>query len=197
MKVVGLVALANFPYWRMCMEKLREQVDEICVRVDVGKENKLEELLDSKLADKVITSTVEWNRYNWRNELLTMVTGADIVLTPDQDEIFEDTIKDELIQFYNSDAHTFVCDFVAPMPTNDGRIIPELNGKAYPSTPHCMGFKWKQGVTYYPYEGLCFPTGYNQLPRFAAKTKVAHYCMWTKELEEEKKQWVINEYGIF
>lgn len=197
MKVVAIVALSNFPLWKMCMEKLRTQVDEIYVRVDMTKENKLDELIESKLADKVMQSHTEWNRYNWRNELLTMITDADIVLTPDQDEVFEDTLKDELVKFYNSNKQTFVCDFVAPMPTDDGRAIPELNGKAYPSLPHCMGFKWNPNVTFFPYEGLCFPTGFNQLPRYEAKTKVKHYCMWTKELEEEKKAWVKREYGIF
>ena len=200
MKVVGMVALANFPLWKMCMEKLREQVDEIYVRVDVGKEHKLEELLDSKLATKIMVSNVEWNRYNWRNELLEMIVNAkaDIVLTPDQDEIFEDVIKEDLVKFYNSNKEIIMCDFFAPMPTDDGRIIPELNGKAYPSVPHCMGFKWKPEVTYFPYAGLCQPTNYaNKENRFEAKALVKHYCMWTKELEEEKKQWVKNEYGIF
>jgi len=194
-KTVAIVALQNFPLWKMCMEKLREQVDEIYVRVDMTGPNKLEELLDSGLADKIIKSQTPWNRWNFRNELLEMITGADIVLSPDQDEVFEDTLRAELTEFYKSDKQTFVCGFITP--TCDGRQIPELNGKPYPSMPHCMGFKWRPGVTYYPYEGLCFPTGFQRLPRYEAKTKVIHYCMWTRELEEAKKEWVMKEYGVF
>jgi len=201
MKVVAIVALANFPHWKMCMEKLKTQVDEIYVRVDTTQENKLQELMESKLATGIMLANTEWNRYNWRNELLTMITNAnaDIVLTPDQDEIYEDAIMEDLVNFYNSDKEIIMCDFVTPMPTDDGRIIPELNGKAYPSAPHCMGFKWKPDITYFPYCGLCQPTNYANNPnnRYYAKALVAHYCMWTKDLEDAKKVWILKEYGCF
>jgi len=143
MKVVATVALANFPFWKMCMEKLRGQVDEIHVRVDITGENKYDELMDSKLADHVMKSDTGWNRYNWRNEMLRMIdnAGADIVLIPDHDEVYEDTIKDDLIRFWASKKDMMFFNFFAPMPTDDGRIIPELNGKAYPSLAHCSGFR--------------------------------------------------------
>jgi len=199
MKVVALVALSDFPYWKMCMEKLREQADEICVRIDDTKENKYEELMDSKLADRVMRSNVVWNRYNWRNELLRMIddTIQDIVLIPDHDEIYEDTISDEIIDFYNSGKDMMFFDFITM--TNDGREIPELNGRAYPSIPHCSAFRWIEGLTYFPYCGVAMPTNYAAVPdnRYHAVTKIKHYCMWTKELEEAKKKWVMEEYGCF
>lgn len=199
MKVVATVALSNFKYWKMCMEKLRTQVDEIYVRVDATKENKYNELMDSKLADYVMKSNVEWNRWNWRNEMLRMVdnVGADIVLIPDHDEIYQDTIKSELVEFYNSGKKMMMFDFITM--TNDNRVIPELNGKPYPSLAHCSGFRWMEGLTYFPYCGLAMPTNYANIPdiRFHAKTKIEHYCMYDIELEEEKKKWVLKEYGCF
>jgi hypothetical protein len=83
------------------------------------------------------------------------------------------------------------------MPTDDGRDIPELNGKPYPSMPHCKGYKWQEGVTYNPYVGRAIPTNYFGHPEYISKAKILHYCMFTKELEEKKKEWVMNEYGIF
>lgn len=205
MKVVATVALANFPLWKMCMEDLRQKVDLIYVRVDGTKENKLEELQDSKLADKIMVSQLEWNRYNWRNEMLQMVDeggGADIVLIPDHDEIYEDTLEQDLKAFYNNGKFgkdMMMFKWFAPMPTDDGRIIPELNGRAYPSLPHCSGFRYQPGLTYFPYCGLAMPTNYHNVPdnRYDCITKVKHYCMYTKELEAEKKPWVMKEYGVF
>ncbi len=199
MKVVATVALCNFPLWKMCMEKLRTQVDEIYVRVDGTQANKLDELLDSKLADSVMVSDQKWNRWNWREEMLRMVDNAkaDIVLIPDQDEMFDDTIAADLQAFEKSGKDLMMFRFTNP--TDDGRVIPELNGKSYPSLPHCTGFRWMPSLTYHPYAGLCIPTNYANKPdnRYNASTIVKHYCMWTKELEEEKKAWVMNEYGCF
>ena len=201
MKTVALVALQNFPLWKMCMEKLKTQVDDIYVRVDVRGENNLEELKESGFATGIMTSTDEWNRYNWRNDLLRMIddAGADIVLIPDHDEMYDDTIHQDIIDFYNSGKDMMFFDFFAPMPTDDGRIIPELNGKAYPSLAHCGGFRWKPELTYFPYCGLAMPTNYHNTPdnRYKAKTKIKHFCMWTKKMEEEKKAWVMKEYGCF
>lgn len=199
MKTVALVALSNFPYWRMCMEKLREQVDEIYVRVDVSKENKLKELLDTELADRIMISDKEWNRWNWREDLLRMIDDVkpDVVLIPDHDEMYEDTIKEDIKKFCDSGKDMMFFDFITP--TDDGRIIPELNGKGYPSLAHCSGFRWVEGLTYYPYCGLAMPTNYANVPnnRYHAVTKIKHYAMWTKELEEKKKAWVLKEYGCF
>jgi hypothetical protein len=199
MKVVATVALANFPLWKMVLEKTRSQVDELYVRVDMTKENKLEELLDSKLATAVLKSDVAWDRWSWREEMIRMVdgVGADIVLTPDQDEVFDDSLPGELARFWASGKDMIFFNFCNP--TNDNRVIPELNGKAYPSTPHCMGYRWRPDITYHPYAGLCMPTNFANIPdnRFMAHGLVKHYCMWTRELEEEKKAWVKREYGIF
>jgi len=43
------------------------------------------------------------------------------------------------------------------------------------------------------------PTNYANIPdnRYMATTKIKHYSMWTKELEEAKKKWVLKEYGCF
>jgi hypothetical protein len=199
MKVVATVALSDFPYWRMCMEKLRTQVDEIHVRIDGTKPNKLDELKESKLADNIYVSNLEWNRWNWRQEMLEMVKDSkpDIVLIPDHDEIYKDGIIEELKEFWASGKDMMFFDFITM--TDDNRIIPELNGKPYPSLAHCSAFRWKPELTYFPYCGLAQPTNYANIPdnRFYAKTKIEHYCMWTKELEEEKKVWIIKEYGGF
>ncbi len=201
MKKVALVALADFPLWKMCMEKLKTQVDEIYVRVDTRGTNRLNELIKSNLATKIMTSAEKWNRYNWRNDLLRMIddVGADIVLIPDHDEMYDDTLTEELDNFYRSGKDMMFFDFFAPMPTDDDRTIPELNGKAYPSLAHCSAFRWIPGLTYFPYEGLAQPTNYANKAnnRYYSTTKISHYCMWTKEMEEEKKAWVIKEYGSF
>ncbi len=210
MKVVALVAISNFPFWEMCLSKLAEQVDEIYVRrnqddrsdtlIEVPTRKQISEVCNGKLKG-CMTTNEEWSRWKWREDLLRMLDeeNPQIVLTPDQDEIYEDRIVDELISFWNSDKDMMFFNYFAPMPTDDGRDIPELKGKPYPSLPHCGAFKWRAGLSFHPYCGLKQPTQYANIPnnRYNAVTKIKHYCMYTKELEALKKPWVIGEYGMF
>ena len=193
------------------MSKIAEQVDEIYVRrneddradnkIEVPTRAEIQEVCNGKLKGCMTTNT-GWSRSVWREELLRMLDEVkpQIVLTPDQDEIYEDRIKDELVSFWNSDKSMMFFNYFAPMPTDDGRIIPELKGEPYPSLPHCGAFKWRPGLSFHPaYAGLKQPTQYANIPdnRYSAITKIKHYCMYTKELEESKKKWVISEYGVF
>jgi len=201
MKTVATVALSDFPFWEMCMQKLKTQVDEIFVRIDGTKPNKLDELIASGLVPKenIFISDVAWNRWNWRCEMLEQIknANADLVLIPDHDEMYCDGIVEELKEFWASGKPMMFFEFTNP--TIDDRVIPELNGKPYPSMAHCSVFRYRADLTYFPYCGLAQPTQYANMPdsRFYAKTKIKHFCFYTKELEDEKKKWVINEYGVF
>lgn len=139
----------------------------------------------------------DWNSWNWRESLLRLLDDKkpDIVIQLDQDEQFQDGIMDEIKQFYKSDKVCMMFDY--RMVTDDGREV-----EKYPSLRHCKVFKWKEGLTFYPYAGLALPTQYaNTLIEmkdkyWLANTKILHYCFYTPEMEREKKQYAIEKYGM-
>jgi hypothetical protein len=198
MKIIGLVAVSRFPLelLKITFDSLSNQCEEIHVRLDPT--NHVDPGFFS-IYDRItlIRGLEEWNRYNWREELIRSVDDKrpDIVLTPDQDEVFEPSLSGELVEFWSSQSQAIMFEYSRPMPTDDGRII--LNGNSYPKLPHMLGFKWKPRLTYVPYCGLCQPTQYanGQVPVWKARSRVSHYCMFTQEMERSKIDWATKEYG--
>jgi hypothetical protein len=148
---------------------------------------------------RVFRGSEDWNRSNWREDLARSLDDVrpDIVLTPDQDEVFEDSIDQELLEFWTSPKRIMLFKYLGPMPTCDGRLV--LNGGTYPKTAHALGWKWQEGIGYHPYCGLAQPTQLaapEGIPwQWHARTRVKHYCMWTTEMEAAKRVWVTKEYG--
>jgi len=87
----------------------------------------------------------------------------------------------------------------------DYHMITNGWGKApkYPTLKHCKAFKWQEDLCYRSYAGLALPDQYaNTIKGMAnkyyhARMPITHYCMYTKELYEEKCKFVKDEYGAF
>ena len=197
--VAGLMAVSEFPLDLLSLSvgSLCEICDYVHIRLDNKKSVDPEWFKQFPKVKKVIKGTEDWNRWNWREELVRSLDELkpDIVLMPDQDEVFEGDIVNEMQLFWNSNKKILFFQYAAPMPTSDGRII--LGGRSYPKLPHTLGYKWQPDIGYRPYCGLGQPTQLANIGgiRWDAKTKVKHYCMYTPEMEAEKREWVLKEYG--
>jgi hypothetical protein len=181
----------RFPFWKKCLASLRDKCDALYLRFDkrTGDSQMLKEL-DAVCGDKlkdVLVSETRWNRWNWREEMLRMLDSVKphIVLVPDQDEEFEDTLLDELPSFAASPKMGMMFEYVAPMPTEDGVVV--LGGKAYPENRHMKAFKWRPNLTFHPYHTLAQVTQYCRPgSHFLAKTRIRHYSHYTTELRRER-----------
>jgi hypothetical protein len=191
-KIVGQMAISKFPYWEMCLEKMAGIVDELHLRFDVrdGDPSILNRLrspgfMQGKIK-QVIESKKAWNCWNWREELIRSLDDVKpgIVISLDQDEAFEPGIESELQAFATSQSRAMMFSYRDPMPTIDNVNVP-----LYPSKPHMKAFKWQPGLTYVPYHSFAkiHPLHDPDL-HFHASTKILHYCCYTPELRDAKRQ---------
>lgn len=193
MKIVGQMAISNFPFWEMCLIELSKHVDELYIRFDSlnGDTTILDKLENKKLFDgkikNILISNSQWNRWNWREEMIRMLDSVKptIVLSIDQDETFCDGIDSEIKQFLSSDKQAMMFSYSFPMPSDDGRIV--WNGKCYPGKPHMKAYKWIPNLTYKPYSSFAKIRNYRDATfHFQATTLIKHFCFYTKELEIQK-----------
>jgi len=72
------------------------------------------------------------------------------------------------------------------MMTDDGRHV-----EPYPALPHMRAFKWRPGLSFYPYHGRgqAFPY-VTEETQMKARNKIRHWCFYTKQMEREKKKMV-------
>ena len=188
MRVAGLIALWRFPMWEQTLTQLLMLCDKVFVRFD-------ERDGDMSIPPKAISlmgdqygaffiSDDKWTKAGWREDLLRSIDDykPDLVLFPDEDEMYGDGITDDLAGFYSSDKAYMMFEYETPLPTDDGRIV--NNGKPYPGLPHMKAFKWKLGLTYHPYPTLARLASYGKDDAYSASTKMLHYCFYTKEEED-------------
>lgn len=193
MKIAGMVAVSNFPYAITHIRKLCEICDEVYIRYDAIRGdpehllalNKMAEQPDSKIKHIQIVNE-QWRVPHWREDCLIMIpANTDIVLCPDEDEVFGDGIKEELMAFYNSTKLGMMFSY-EPLVADDGRTI--NGGMPYPPEPHMKAFKFQVGLSYWPYHGNAIIAKYHSPDCWwNANTKIKHYCCFTKAMEDAKK----------
>lgn len=195
MKIAGVMAISDFPLWRKCFDAMSAVADEIYVRFDGrnGDPEIMRELYRmteqpvSKIR-RVFVSSDPWRVPQWREDCISLAAEGkpDIIICPDQDEIIGDNPEDfrrELEAFWKSDKKTMRFKYL-PLITVDNRIV--NNGVPYPVEPHIKAFKWKDGLSYFPYHGNGMPARYVNAPVWDAETRISHYCCWTKAMESRK-----------
>lgn len=192
--IAGIVAIANQTLYPICVPRLRLQVDHLTVRIDTNFNISDKEVMSLCSPDKIIYSENEWNAWNWREELLRSLDNVkpDIVLFPDDDEYFNDDILKELPEFEASDKKVLTCsEFL--MLTKDNR----LNVPTYPTSPHMVGFKWAEGLTYAPYcgYGQLANYGWREEYKWHLKSKYYHLCFWTEEMQKAKIEYALKRFG--
>lgn len=189
MKILTMVALNKFPLWRKTIDQAMAISDMIVVRYDGGGDPSILKSLDAVCGDKLKRVGIinGWRFPDWREECLRLCDEfePDIVLCPDEDEVFEDSIVDELKAFYFSEKKGMFFEYT-PLETDDGRVV--NNGVPYPPDPHMKAFKWRKGLSYFPYHGNATIAQYcNKADHWQAKTKIKHYCCWRKPWQDRKR----------
>ena len=189
MKIAGMIALNRFPFWRLSVDALVGLCDVIVVRFDMknGDPEILRQIADAckgKMAKCFIAEG--WHCPTWREECLRLLDEIqpDIVLCPDEDEVFDENLPDELLRFWASDKMAIMFEY-HPLEASDGRVI--RNGLVYPETPHVKAFKWQPNLCYFPYHGRGMPSAYSRPElHWNAVTKIRHYCAFTLAMEAVK-----------
>lgn len=193
MKIAGMMAICSFPFWRRSFDALYNICDHVVVRFDGinGDPEILQELLrlqkepNSRIVHvHVVTSP--WSCPQWREDCLRLLDDVkpDIVLCPDEDEVFDDGLVAELAEFWKSDKKGMMFKYHA-LAAIDGR---EINrGVPYPPDPHMKAFKWEPLLCYSPYHGDGKLARYHRPElHWQAQTKIQHYTAYTRGLEAGK-----------
>lgn len=195
--IVGIVAINRFPMWQKTVAELGKLCDRIYFRWDgINGDPEITKGLEALLGDKfggcMIMKTgwdISGKRPQWREDCLRMLDRVgmkpgDVVLCPDEDEVFGEGIAEELKMFAVSDKKGMMFSY-DPLATKDNRIVNA--GVPYPPDPHMKAFKWEPNLSYYPYHGDAKIAKYcNKDQWWIATTKIKHYCCWTKEMELAK-----------
>lgn len=188
MKIIGQMALCNFPLWKKCLISLKNKVDNLYLRFDLLNGNKdiIKDIIsvsENKLKHLLISNN-EWNNSTmvWREEMFRLldIVKPDVVIMADEDEEFENTLNEEILQFFKSDKLGMMFDYYEPMPTKDNIFIVK-----YPIGSHMKVIKWKPNLSYIPYLSRLriYP---DQKDWWLSKTKIIHYSHYTKELRDKK-----------
>ena len=190
-KMVGVMAISNFPFYARCLKALCGLVDEVHIRFDglTGDPEifrELEGVCDGKLAGVQIAQQ-PWHPPEWREDMIRMLDSVkpDIVLCPDQDEEFGPGFADELQEFWRSDKDAMMIAY-EPLVTRDGSAV--NGGHPYPPKPHMKAFKWNPGLSYFPWHKQARVARYlDPATHWQAKTKLLHYACYTPGLAAMKK----------
>lgn len=194
MKIAGTVAISDFPMFDKTIQQLAEICDGVFVRFDAANGDPsimqaVKDMLGDKMEKLIICNG--WKHPDWREDCLRMVDdyAPDIVICPDQDEVFCDGIVDELKAFYHSEKQGMMFSY-NPLKTCDFRVV--NNNVPYPPIPHMKAYRWKAGLSYYPYHGNAIISSYcNTKDHWQSKVKIDHYCCWTEKMERSK-HWKSN-----
>jgi hypothetical protein len=193
MTTAAMISLYKYPNWWKAAQTLIQHVDHFVLRVDPKHTHQdiIQQIYEQPptLFGKKVTiyqSHLVWNRWNWREEMLRELDAMkpDLVLCPDEDEIFDPMLAAELPEFMASDKSAMMFRYHAPLPTCDGAIL--FDGKPYPGAPHMKAFKWRPGLTYRDYTGYARVTDYaDPACHWMAETEIWHYMGYTPELREQ------------
>lgn len=192
LKVVSMTMIYDWPVWEKCLYALSEIVDGIYLSVDAAKSSKAFQI---QLREFVKVKRVDVVQHNfepsiWREYLIRMLDKVhpDLVVSLDQDEIFDPGVLIEMGEFWKSNKRAMMFSYNNCI-SDDGRPMP-----VYPSSPHMKVFKWESGLSFVPYKGWAQVT---QLAKqkhivcekhWMANTKINHYCMFTSAMEKAKRR---------
>ena len=193
MRVAAIVAMSNFPYWWHTIKCLSRQIDDLYVRYDsTCGDPEILRFIDDVSGGKLkalVVATDPWRCPEWREEGLRMLDDVppelipDIVLAPDQDEVFGDGLAEDLNRLMVSKESGLMFSY-EPLESDDGRLI--NRGIPYPPDPHMKAFKYKRGLSYFPYHGDARIGVYHN-DWIMAQSKIKHYAAWTQAMQDSKK----------
>jgi hypothetical protein len=201
--IVAVVMVTDSPVAIRCLQELHKICEGIYLLYDMKNSstellrelrNKAKGIFHGKLR-KIVEHRGGWKMGWWHEPCIRVLDDVrpGIVITPGHDEVFEvEKFKAEIRQMWEGGLPSLMLNY-GPMPTDDGRKI----GYVYPAASHMKAYKWRPGLSYIPYNGRGQVNPYAD-PRvqMTGKSKVIHYCMWTKEMQAEKEQWLRSNYNF-
>jgi len=190
MKTAAMIALYDYELWQNTLDALAPFVDHWVFRFDgdwdsgqlAGEQLRLNNYEPQTICR---ASGTTWNRWEWREQMLRELDNVqpDLVLCPDEDEIFGTGLQEDIKAFMESDKRAMMFAYKSPIPTDDGEVL--FDGRPYPGLPHMKAFKWRPGLTYRNYTGFARVTDYyDPSCHYHAKTLIHHFCCWTKEMRK-------------
>lgn len=184
--ILGMISLYNFPFAHFAVHNLQQHCDRIIIRCDGKGDNTAQGMAIKEARNPIVfVDGSEWNRWNWREQMLRKADDIkpELILCPDEDEIYGTGIEQDIATLMQSDARSMFFGY-APLPTADGAVM--FDGKPYPGAPHMKAFKWEEGLTYTDYQGYARVTNYVDKPSVLGKSKILHYCAYTEKLRAGK-----------
>lgn len=182
--IVGQMALYNFPLMLDTVSSFAQHCDALYLIYDVrGDLSLISKAAKHPKVASILPFTPQWNRFNWREQMIRMLDEVEpeMVLCLDEDEEYGNGLDRDLEEFRATDRKMLFFDY--EMVTEDGREVPK-----YPGGPHCKGYKWEPGITYIPYRGNAIPDTFraNKDHWFRCTSKIQHYCFYTSEMQAMK-----------
>lgn len=184
MKVVGLLmGHEDNDYIQLVLDDLSKYVDEIYVNLNDATDVIKEAVTNCPKVVKIIETTNDghpWNQAIVRDKTLRMLDEVkpDIVLFPDSDEVYPDTMPEILKEFIESpnECLWFNLMYVWDKPNQVRR------DGLFKSMHHVRAFKWRPGLTFLPQCGYgAKPTNTESVGyRFHASAPIKHYGYMTE-----------------
>lgn len=178
------IAAKLFPgVWQDCLYYHSTISQKLIVRVDMNYSDD-EDIawIKTNFPHAVIRcSEIVWNRWNWREELIRSLDDIQpkYVIFLDQDETFDTGFEVEFNEFAASEYDYMMFKFSNPSDK-------PIEKKVFPAARHMKAFKWKEGLTYNPYQGYAKINGLSN--PMGTKTKVCHWCYWNDYLRDTKEE---------
>jgi len=165
--------------------------------------NEIADAVASYDKTKKIVSTSNdgrWNQGLQRDNTIRMLDNVkpDIVLFPDADETYDDGLMEVLEDFWKSDKE-YVWFRLWYYWNSAMRI---RNDGIFKKMHHCRAFKWREGITFIPYQGYALPTNFtNKKKRYVPDIPMHHWGYMREEdrrrkYERDKKPHYLDERGI-
>lgn len=187
-RVVGCLMLHDDDHWAIpCLMNLDKYVDGIYINLNNPTP------ICKKIAEtwptvkRIIYTTNKNNKWNQglqRENTIRMLDDAkpDLVLWPDSDETFPDSLKTVLKDFIKSGLNTLW--FGLFYYWNSPHLI-RRDGR-WKSMHHVRAYRWQPGITYIPYAGYTNPTTFVDQKKFNSPVAMNHWGYMLKEDRERK-----------
>jgi len=158
-KIVGCVMIHNSPYAKRVLDDLAKYTNNIYVNLnDPSEENRNMVYKYDKVKLVILETTNKlnnWHQASQRGLTIRMLDDIkpDIILFPDDDELYPNCLMELLNDFWESDKKAFY--FTMDYCYNDEQSI--RKDGIFSRMHHVRAFKWEPGITYKPYPGKACP----------------------------------------
>lgn len=170
----------NDSFLQKCLDGLSKYAKNIYVNLNEPTEETERIVMSHPSVVNVVRTTNNggrWNQGMVRDAAIRMLDNVcpDIVLFPDDDELFCDNTREQLKEFWENEDYKTMWWRLLYLWDDEKHF---RNDRYWRSIHHVRCYKWQPGVTYVPYSGYACPTTFIKEPkktRFNANKPIIHY----------------------